>query len=206
VDLPDVYLERKGEDGGWSEVLTHSGRPVHSPMHDFILSTTADPLYPFDVPQRHTWWLAWQPVAHAADRAGLPEGVYRFHIYGQSYAGGATTWPWPAQGYELTSPEFTVVPGDVSLGWDGATLTGALAAPAAGFRMVDLDGSSRGANPVRGATITAIYADSDAVLTPSEETISGGITAWTLDPADLADAVAISVEDEYGNAGWLDLD
>lgn len=206
VDLPDVFLEIQGPDGAWSEVTTAAGRPVHSPMHDFILSTTPDPLYPFEVAQRHTWWLAWQPVSHAIDRAGLPLGTYRFHIYGHSYAGGATTWPWPSTTYDLTSPEFELVAGEVSLAWDGASLSGALDAPAAGFRLVDMEGSSQGANPVRGATITAIHPDAESPLTPTTETISGGRTVWTFGPDDLSGAVAISVEDEYGNAGWIDLD
>lgn len=206
VDLPEVFLEIQGEDGSWGEVRTTSGRSVHSPMHDFILSTTADPLFPFDVPQRHTWWLAWQPVSHAVERMGLPLGTYRFHIYGQSYDGGATTWPWPSSGYELTSPAFEIVRGDLSLSLDGDTLTGSLDAPAAGFRLIDMEGGSQGANPVRGGVITVIYDDSEATLSPSAESIAGGITAWTLDPADMDGAVAISVEDEYGNAGWLELD
>ncbi|MEC8422405.1 MAG: hypothetical protein VX000_01440, partial [Myxococcota bacterium] len=206
VDLPEVYLEVRTADGSWREVTTASGRPVHSPMHDFILSTTPDPLYPFEVAQRHSWWLAWQPVSHTVDRAGLPLGVYRFHIYGDSYDGGATTWPWPASPYELTSPEFEVVPADIALAWDGETLTGSLEAPTSGFRLIDMEGSSRGANPVRGAMITAIYEDAQAPLTASEEWVEGGVTTWRVDTAALSGAVAISVRDEYGNAGLLELD
>ena len=118
----------------------------------------------------------------------------------------ATTWPWPSTTYDLTSPEFELVAGEVSLAWDGASLSGALDAPAAGFRLVDMEGSSQGANPVRGATITAIHPDAESPLTPTTETISGGRTVWTFGPDDLSGAVAISVEDEYGNAGWIDLD
>ena len=145
-------------------------------------------------------------MAHSSDRAGLVTGIYRFHIYGRSYSGGATTWPWPSVSYELTSPEFTVVPAEVNLEWDGAVLSGTMVAPPAGFRLIDIDGSSQGPNPVRGATITVIHDDSETTVTPVEEGISGGITTWTLDPADLDGAVAISVEDEYGNAGLIEFD
>lgn len=209
VDLPVVYLEKQSANGAWEEVRTAAGRPVSSPMHDMILSTTPNPLSPAAALQRHYWWVGWQAVSHVIDRAGLPLGTYRFHVYGKSYAGGAQTWPWPTMPYELTSPSFEVTPADIELTLtsDGARLTGSITAPEKGFRLIDLEGSSRGANPVRGATITAIYADDSAQqLTPLEEAVAGRRTAWTLDSETIAAAVAIEVVDEYGNVGTIGLD
>lgn len=206
VDLPYVVLERE-IDGVWEEVLTHAGRPVASPRHDILLATTPNPLFPPTAPQTHTWWLGWQAVSHAIDRAGLPTGTYRLHIHGHRYTGGATTWPWPNEPYDLTTPEFEVVPAEISLSLDGITLHGSIDAPAQGFRLVDVDGNSQGANPVRGATLTAVFADeSRETLTVAEERISGGRTRWTLDEAAIAEAVAIEVVDADGNVGTLALD
>ena len=89
---------------------------------------------------------------------------------------------------------------------NGTTLTGSLDAPATGFRLVDLEGNSRGANPVRGATITAVFADnSRQQLTPSTESVAAQHTLWTLDAEVLATATAVEVVDRYGNRGQLAL-
>jgi neutral ceramidase len=208
VDLPEVYLEvqKPGKPGAWTRVNTAAGRPVSSPMHDMLIATTPSPLAPAAAAQRHTWWLGWQAVSHVVDREGLPLGTYRLHVFGRSYIGGATTWPWPSTPYELTSPSFEVVPADITLSLSGSTLTGSIDAPSTGFRLIDIEGSSRGANPVRGATISALLQDDTRQpLTPLAETIAGRRTAWTLDPTALAGVVAIEVEDTYGNAGVMPL-
>jgi neutral ceramidase len=207
VDLPVVTLEVEMENGEWEQVQTAAGRPVSSPMHDMLLSTTPDPLMPATAAQRHYWWVGWQAVSHVIDRAGLPLGTYRFLVIGKGYAGGAQTWPWPTVSYGLVSPSFDVIPAEITLSLDGAVLTGSIDAPATGFRLVDLEGSSRGANPVRGATITAILADdSRQALEPTAEAISGGRTVWTLDAASLGEAIAIEVVDAHGNGGTLEID
>jgi neutral ceramidase len=203
VDLPEVYLERL-EDGAWTEVLTEAGRPVSSPMHDILMSSTADPLYPFEVPQSHVWWIGWQAVPHVADRAGLPEGTYRFQVYGQRYTGGATTWPWPSEVYELTSAEFEVVPADITLSLDGDTLSAHIDAPAAGFRLIDMEGDSRGANPARDLTATWTLADGTTVTDALDGAVESGMTQSVVAPPD--DAVSVEVVDGYGNVGTLALD
>jgi hypothetical protein len=168
------------------------------------MATTPEPLARFQEDQRHIWWLGWQAVSHVIDRTALPVGTYRFHVHGKRYAGGATTWPWPTTAYELTSPSFEVVPAEISLSWDGTTLTGSIDAPATGFRLVDLEGNSRGANPVRDATITAISADgSRQELTPIAESVAAQHTVWTLPPNVVASAAAIEVMDKHGNSGRL---
>ena len=204
VDLPLVYLERQSAGGVWEQVRTAAGRPVSSPMHDMLLSTTPYPLSPFQADQIHFWWLGWQAVSHVVDRPGVPLGTYRFHVNGKRYTGGAQTWPWPTTPYELTSPSFEVVPADITLSWDGTTLTGSIDAPPTGFRLIDLEGSSQGPNPVRQATITAIAADgSRQQLTPTAEAIVARQTAWTVNPEAVAAAASIEVVDKYGNRGTL---
>jgi neutral ceramidase len=207
VDLPRVELEKQNGAGAWERVVTAAGRPVSSPMHDMILSTTPNPLAPVAAAQRHYWWVGWQAVSHVVDRTALPLGNYSFHVYGKSYAGGAQTWPWPTTSYELTSPSFEVVPAEINLQLNGVTLTGSIEAPATGFRLVDLQGSSRGANPVHEATLTVADADDRREqLTPVAVTISGGRTMWTLDESALAkirDALVLEVVDADGNSGFL---
>ena len=206
VDLPLVYLEMQDGGGSWQQVLTAAGRPVSSPMHDILLATTPNPLTPATAAQRHYWWLGWQAVPHMFDRAGLPAGQYRFHIYGHKYAGGATTWPWPSTTYELTSPAFEVVPAEIRLTLDGQLLAGSIDGPAQGFRLIDVDGNSKGANPVREATITVVRGDGSHVeVTPSTAQVAGGRSLWTLDAAALDGATRIEVVDSYGNTGRLDL-
>ncbi len=205
VDLPLVYIERKQEDGTWQRLETAAGRAVTTPMYDIIISTTPNPLRGID-PQRHNWWAIWQPVAHSHDRTGLPTGTYRVHVEGHHYAGGATTWPWPRQPYTVDSPEFELVEADLDVRWDGSTLSASLDAPSGGYRLVDLEGSSRGRNPVRRATVRAILADGIAELNPTNERISDRRTVWDLDPQSLADdAIAIEVVDAFGNQGHVEI-
>lgn len=207
VDLPVVVLERYDEvEDAWATVRTAAGRPLASPRHDMILSTTPDPIAPFTVQQTHYWWVAWQAVGHVHERAGLPEGTYRLRVDGRTYAGGATTWPWPSDAYSLVSPPFAIRPAEVTLSLAGTTLTGSIDAHPAGFRLIDVAGNSRGANPVRNATIRAHYADGDAVTVPLMETIADQRTRWELDAGALEGAVALTVVDAYGNAGTIELE
>ncbi len=206
VDLPLVYLEKRSSAGAWERVHTAAGRDVSSPMHDILLATTPNPLLPADAVQRHYWWLGWQAVSHVINRAGLPLGEYRFHIFGHRYTGGAETWPWPSQPYELSSSSFEVVPAEVTVHLDGASLSASIDAHAKGFRLIDIEGNSRGANPLRGATLTAILSDSSTRdLHPGAPAISGGRAVWTLDNANLAGVSAIRVVDGNGNQGTLSL-
>jgi len=207
VDLPVVFLEIQATDGSWEEVRTAAGRPLASPGHDMILSTTPEPLAPAAALQTHYWWVAWQAVSHVHDRAGLPEGNYRLRVEGKKYVGGATTWPWPTESYTLASPSFAVVPAEISLSLAANVLTGSLDAHPAGFRLIDIAGDSHGANPVRNATIRVTYAEGpDMTIVPLAEAVVGGRTQWTLPEGALTGAVAITVEDPAGNAGMLTLE
>jgi neutral ceramidase len=206
VDLPVVHVERQLPDGTWEALRTAAGRTLASPMHDILLATTPNPLAPAAAVQRHYWWLGWQAVTHVLERPGLPLGSYRLHIYGRTYSGGAQTWPWPSAAYELISPVFEVIPAEISLSLQGSVLTGSIDAPATGFRLIDIEGNSRGPNPVRGATLTAIRANGERhAISAVREQVVGQRTSWTLDAGDLEGAASVEVVDQYGNRGTLQI-
>jgi len=204
VDTPVVVLERFDDAlGDWVEATTAVGMPVTDALPDILLSHTPDPLYPWDVAQTHVWWAAWQAVPHSGDRTALPTGTYRLHVYGKTYAGGSDAWPWASDDYEVTSNEFAVIEAalDISVGDD--TVSVALPAPSWGFRLVDLDGNSRGHNPVRSATLSWELADGSFVDEAAEaSSVEGG---WGVYSATVpVDAVALTVTDTNGNHGTVE--
>jgi hypothetical protein len=202
VDWPVVTLEKQAEDGSWSEVLTHAGRPI-SLGPDILLTTTPSPQAPATVYNEHHWYAAWQAVDHDANRTGVELGTYRLHVVGQTYTGGSTVWPWNAGDYELYSPVFHVTPATIRVSRTG---TGDVQAwfqgPSRGYRLVGTDGYYQGANPLPGdtATVTCIAEDGSSTSASITGTHSGGVT--TLPAADAGDACAqIVVTDSYGNEG-----
>ena len=205
VDLPVVILERQGSGGDWEEVLTPSGRPVSDALPDILTVNTPDPLYPFEEVQSTRWWAAWQAVGPSGERLELPLGVYRLHVYGQLYSGGASAWPWPATPYDLASAPFEVVPAELDLRIDGDGLFSAsLPGPAAGYRLLHLEGSSTGDNPVDEPTLAWIGADGplDEELI-GDALVAGGRTLISRVPPE--GAVAMRVTDRYGNFGEIAL-
>jgi neutral ceramidase len=202
VDLPEVILERQ-EGSDWVEVTTAAGRPISADLPDILITLTSDPLYPFDDAQTHVWWVAWQAVDHVQDRAGLPEGMYRLHVYGRTYAGGAEQWPWPTEDYELTSDPFEVIPAEVSIGLGEDTVTAWIEGPAFGYRLIDVEGSSQGHNPLHGATLSWILEDGSVEVSSESGSSAGGVTTFSVSPP--ADAVSVEVTDQYGNTGWAAL-
>ena len=202
VDTPLVVLERE-EGGVWEEVTTPSGRAVTSDLPDILLTYTPDPLYPFDAPQQHTWWASWQAVDHAFDRPGMPTGTYRLHVYGHSYDGGAETWPWPSTDYEVISSTFAVTTAAVSLSATEDSISAWLAGPSWGYRLVDMEGSSAGANPLTGATLSWLLSDGTTIEDDAIATSSGGITTFAVTAPD--DATYAIVTDAYGNSGQIAL-
>lgn len=210
VDLPRVVLERLGDDGAtWSEVTTPSGRPVDDRYSDILVAWTPDPLYPVTGEQTHTYWAAWQAVGHVADRTSLPTGTYRLRVHGQAWAGGDATWPWTTTPYEVVTPAFEVVPAPVTITVDDTGVYAALVAPAHGWRLVDLGGSSHGNNPVRGELSVAIERESGL----ETYTVSGEDVVT--DPADAHygssrlpielpdDTISVTVTDAWGNTGTV---
>ncbi len=206
VDDPRVTLEvwvpsaeGAGDDeGAWEPARSHTGRPINEDHHDFGLAWTPDPLYPATADQTHIWWVTWQAVAHIRDRMGLPLGRYRFHIAGHKYAGGGTTYPWPKEPYSFTTEAFELVPADVSFEPTAEGVRASIDAPADGFRLIDIEGHSRGANPLRGS-ITLTYrggaGDREVALDPIPPS-----DRKTPIPLSWEDGeTSVEIQDGYGN-------
>ena len=203
VDNPDVIVERY-VDGVWEPLRTHAGRPITEDYHDIILAHTPDPLYPAEVDQTHYWWAVWQAVGHIHDRAGLPTGEYRLKVEGHRYLGGNVTWPWDTEPYSFTTESFDVLPAEITVQFDGVTLSAWLPAPTDGYRMIDVEGHSKGANPVMGP-VTADFDTPGGLVTEEVEPQppSGGTSV--LDVQVPADATSVTITDAYGNIGTLEL-
>ncbi len=203
VDLPRVVIERQ-EGGGWEEVTSRSGRPITDTMADILVAWTPDPLKPWQDPQVHQWWAGWQAVGHVNDRAGLPLGTYRLRVDGQSYLGGSETWPWATEAYSVTSDPFELVPAGVTVVAGGGGYEAWIQAPADGYRLVDIDGSSRGENPLRGElTLTWTHADGSESSETVEAQVSGTRAVLAASPP--GGAVTLTVTDTHGNTGSMAL-
>jgi len=203
VDTPLVTLQRL-EEGQWSAVVSPSGRPITSARPDILLAHTPEPLYPLEAEQQHLWWAAWQAIGPSDPRQGLPLGTYRLHVEGQRYIGGASSWPWPTEPYELDSPSFEVLPAVLSINILDDGLTVSAQGPADGWRLISLDGNSRSDNPVQGPV--SIEFDTPAGL--SHETFEidelrnrASFVAISIPE----DATSITVTDVHGNSGSQDL-
>lgn len=204
VDRPRVTLQHEQDDGSWAAVTTASGREINEIFSDILVSYTPNPLSPFTDDQQHQWWAGWQAVGHVQDRLGVPEGTYRLHVAGLRYTGGNANWPWTnTEAYEVEGPSFEVVPATLSVTYtDGLYVS--LEAPVDGYRLLSVDGSSTGANPVGSVSITFI--DDDGVETSENDVSSTIIDGWSLlDVAVPDNAASIIVTDEYGNSGTLTL-
>lgn len=170
VDLPTVTLEFEGEDG-WEAVRTPSGRPITDAMPDIITTHRPHPLWPSTDDQTHRWWAVWQAVGPYGSRTSLPAGNYRLVVDGHNYAGGDETWPWSTTEYQVIGESFSLVPtGFASEATDDGFWLW-FEGPSDGFRMIDVDGESRGNNPVRG-TVTFTTDAGDVQAEPVE--IAGG--------------------------------
>ncbi len=203
VDMPRVVLE-VNDGGEWVEVTTHAGRPVDSALPDFLLAHTPFPLKPPEDDQTHTYWVGWQPVSHVIDRAGLPLGEYRLHVYGQRATGG-TTWPFETEAYEIETEPFEVVPATIEVAASGSDLWLSLPAHERGFRLIGLGGSSTGDNPLPEHTATLTFTLDDG--SEQVEDLVGSADGYrTYIAGAIPDgAVSVVVEDIYGNSGELTL-
>lgn len=203
VDLPTVVLEILNE-GTWTPATTNAGREVTDTLPDIITAHTPDPLYPWDAPQTHIWWAGWQAVPHGGVRTALPLGTYRLHVYGKLYTGTGDTWPWETTEYELTSDPFEVIPALIHIELTETEVWASIDAPAHGFRLVDMEGSSVGHNPVHDAGLTWIFEDG----TTQEDEAPGQVvelrTRYTTTPPE--GAVALEIADLDGNIGMVELE
>lgn len=204
VDLPRVVLEQ--QDGAtWTEVKTRSQRTVDDHFYDMLMAYTPDPLYPVSALQQHNYWVSWQAVPHSGERAALPLGTYRLHVYGTKYAGGSTQWPWATETYEATSPEFEVTPAELQVDPETDGLWVSIAAPSDGWRLISMNGNSHGLNPVSGDVTVAIHhtdgTDTSATLTPDRA--EGGPFAGKRShiALDLTGVDEVVVTDAFGNSG-----
>lgn len=203
VDYPVVTLEKQAADGSWAEVLTHAGRPI-ALGPDILLTTTPTPQAPAASYNEHHWYAAWQAVGHEDDRTGVEEGTYRLHAVGQTYEGGATTWPWPSSDYEVYSPTFVVTPAVIRVARSGSSDVQAwFQGPARGYRLIGPEGAYQGANPIPGdtATLTCVAADGTSTSAAVTGTRSGGITTFA--GADPGNCTELIVTDAYGNEGGV---
>ena len=198
ADSPMITLERENA-GSWETVTSHSGRPISSTMTDILTAYTPDPLYPADALQKHQWWAAWQAVGHVRDRHGLPEGSYRLVVDGSHYAGGDTSWPWTGIDYHLESEPFEVVATELIVELNGNVLSASVASPAEGWRLVSLQGDSKGVSRVAGE-VRVIWEQDDGELEwGGVELPLNGLEI------EVPDATAVIVIDAYGNEGRLEL-
>ncbi|HMV68626.1 MAG TPA: neutral/alkaline non-lysosomal ceramidase N-terminal domain-containing protein, partial [Myxococcota bacterium] len=184
VDDPRVTLEREVAADRWEPVRSHAGREINDDYHDFGIGWTPDPLYPAEAEQTHYWWATWQAVSHVQDRPGLPLGRYRLHIQGKRYTGGNTTWPWTnTEGYELYSQAFEVVPADVTVSEGDGGFWLSLVGPGDGFRMIDIDGRSKGDNPLRGELVVTWETDAGTHEQRVDAGVPSGGRSWLAAPA-----------------------
>jgi hypothetical protein len=173
---------------------------VDSNGPDMLLSHTPFPLTPATDPQTHTWWVGWQAVGHVRDRAGLPLGEYRLHVYGQRWMSGSA-YPFETEPYEIVTEPVTVVPGALDVQVAGSDLSVSLPGPARGFRLIGLGGNARGDNPLpeQRATVTWSFGDGSTSAEDLDGAASGGRTIFSgVVPEG---AVAVEVADVYGNLG-----
>lgn len=203
VDTPTVLIEQWVNDQ-WQTVLTPSGRPLTDSLPDILLTHTPDPLYPYTDTQQHLWWAVWQPVGFGDARMGLEEGTYRMRVEGQSHDGGGSQWPWPSVPYEVTSDPFDVVAASINISIEKDTLSCWLNGPEWGYRLLDVNGSAVGSNPVHDAAIVWILADGSEQVDTQKGVITGSVTQFdgVMIPED---ATAVIVTDAFGNEGWFDL-
>jgi neutral ceramidase len=188
---PRVFLERYDEATSmWETIERRSGRPVQD--GDLILTWTPDPIVPTEgVARNHYYTVEFQAVpplgtAPLEDRAGLPEGEYRFRVSGT--------------GYELSSEPFVVGVAALTLSSEvsGADLRVTVSVDVPyGYRLLSLEGRSNGLVPLRNATV-----DVDD---------GGGVRTLTTDGSGVvtvpgsAGAASVMVTDAFGNTGTLTL-
>jgi hypothetical protein len=170
---------------------------------EILLAHTPEPLYPSYAEQDHRYWAAWQAVGSVGERTALPLGRYRLRVEGQRYTGGSSTWPWNSEPYEVLGPEFELVEGVISASLSEGELLLSLDGPDQGWRMIHAEGLSQQSNPVEGPIeLSWVLEDGSFEETVEGEIVDGKSRILVAVPEE---ASALSVEDIYGNTGWLEL-
>lgn len=202
VDYPIVTLERMEDDGSFATVLTQSGRPLRLGP-DILLTHTPTPLYPPEAEQTHMWYAAWQAVGHIGERAGLPTGTYRLHVEGETWTGAGGVYPDAAvtEPYTVDSAPFDVVPATITLTPEGGDLLASIDAPARGYRLVDLAGSSKGANPLPAGAVSCEATSGDGDVTVVNPAAANEGARTRLRGALNESVVTVTCTDVFGNVG-----
>lgn len=200
VGSPTVTLEQWDADSqSWSEVLTPSGTPITDAHGDILLTHTPDPLYPYYDAQNHYWWASWQAVGHYFDRTAVPLGWYRLKARGRNATGVSTTWPWDSVPYSVASEPFQVTPAQLTVTVQEGIIQAYIDATVHGYRLVDLQGSSTGANPVHDATITWTMADMSETTEAVDGSHADGVTTFSAEVPQ--GAIGLTITDGDGNTG-----
>ena len=199
VDLPQVSLWHQ-VDGTWFEATSHSGRAITDAFVDILTAHTPNPLYPSSADQTHLWWTAWQAVGHVQNKTALPTGTYRLQVNGKRYVGGSNHWPWATEDYEVVGDSFIVEPAELSIEAVEGGLWTWIQAPDQGWRLVDLEGDSRGENPVHGE-VALVFRAGQNILEQFQlqAEVSGGRSF--LDVEVPASATSVEIVDAWGNSG-----
>ena len=134
----------------------------------------------------------------------MPEGDYRLRVYGHVAADSSESWPYEVAEYSLTSEPFTVTPAAIALSMDETGITASIDGPSSGYRLIDLEGSSRGTNPVRDATLTWHMEDGSVLEDETLATITEGRSHFSVSPPD--GAIAAEVSDPDGNHSILEIE
>ena len=202
IDSPTVTVERLEADA-WIPLTSGTGRLITEGMMDILLSYTPYPYRPHEDPQTHYWWAAWQVVGHVDERLGLPLGTYRLHVEGTHYVGDNETWPWDGAPYELYSDAFDVVPGAITLEAEATGIWASVEGPANGYRLIEMGGHYRGANPLVAPIDVTIVTPSETWVIEDAEitTVEGGRSF--VDVVLPGDQTSVTLVDAYGNIGTL---
>ena len=200
VKTPVVTLQAETAPGSgeFADVTRKSGRVVRD--GDLLLSYTPLPIRrEGSEPQTHHWAVEWQavPWIGATDvdgldaRAGVPLGLYRFHVQGA--------------GFEITSDPFEVVATDlgVSASRNGSAIEATITVDAPdGFRLLSLEGNSNRPVPVAGGTADVTLTRStgpDLEFSDVPITAAGRVSVDA--GGDAANVTGVTVTDRFGNAG-----
>ena len=131
----------------------------------------------------------------------MPTGHYRFRVYGHTSPEETGSWPYAKSPYEITSEPFSVEPATISIAIDDTGVWAHIQAPDAGYRLIDVEGQSRGPNPVDTAALFWVMSDGTLVEDPSlPSTIDGRSYFETRAPEG---ATALEITDLDGNWGGI---
>jgi hypothetical protein len=126
-------------------------------------------------------------------------GWYRFAVYGHTATADTDGYPYDRTTYALASDPFEVTPAEISIEVSEGLLRAWIAGPEWGYRLIDMEGNSRGANPVRSATIRWRLADWSTLEEFASAEVVDGAGHFSLEAP--AGAIGVTVEDDYGNLG-----